>query len=147
MMMTRMALMVAVAAVAAEAATNTPPAVAKPPAPGITVAESKRTSPPASLRQKMAALTLPDMVFRNAPVSEILQWIMDKSAEVDPEKTGVNIIIKDDTDRYMAKRRLTMTLKAPTVDQALKLLASTAGLYVRVDERVIVVERSTNVTK
>ncbi len=146
-MTTRIALIVAVAAVAAEAATNAPPAAAKPPAPGIAAAGSRRASPPASLRQKMAALTLPDMVFRNTPVSEILQWIMENSAEVDPEKTGVNIIIKDDADRYMAKRRLTMTLKAPTVDQALKLLASTAGLYVRVDERVIVVERSTNVTK
>ena len=139
--MKRIAVMVIAAAVAAHGATNAPPGPAKSPTVEIAVAPGP-AKPARSLQQKMTALVLPEMAFRSAPVPEILQWIMDRSAEVDPEKTGVNIIVKDDAQQSIGKHRLTLNLKAPTVDQALKLLATTAGLYIRVDERAVVVERS-----
>ena len=104
--------------------------------------------PPPSARVAVAdpmMLQLPDMEFRQATVSEIVEWIRDRSIEADPGGAGLSVILKDDAKGTMARTRLTLGLKRPTVKRALDLLASTANLYLRRDARVLVIEPSKNV--
>ena len=90
-------------------------------------------------------LQLPDLEFRQATVTEIVDWIRDRSVEADPGGVGLSIVVKDDAKGTMARTRLTLGLKRPTVKRALDLLASTANLYIRRDSRAIVIEPSKNV--
>ena len=90
-------------------------------------------------------LQLPDMEFRQATVTEIVDWIRDRSIEADPGGVGLSVILKDDAKGTLARTRLTLGLKRPTVKRALDLLASTANLYIRRDARALVIEPSKNV--
>ncbi|MCX7817896.1 MAG: hypothetical protein N2652_01590 [Kiritimatiellae bacterium] len=98
--------------------------------------------PPARTPTGAFELELPDMHFRQAPLAEILAWIRDRSREADPEGVGVNLILKDDAAGTLGAMRLTLRLTRPTVRQALELLATTAGLYIRRERNVAVIERS-----
>ncbi|MBM4156208.1 MAG: hypothetical protein FJ221_14455 [Lentisphaerae bacterium] len=132
--MKRCLWMVAVLAVAdtVRAGPTNPPA--RPPPPSARVAAADPMM-----------LQLPDMEFRQATVSEIVEWIRDRSIEADPGGVGLSVILKDDAKGTMARTRLTLGLKRPTVKRALDLLASTANLYLRRDARVLVIEPSKNV--
>jgi len=87
-------------------------------------------------------LELPDMNFRQAQLSVILDWIRDRSREADPAGVGVNLILKDDARGTLGATPLTLRLTRPTVRRALDLLATTAGLYIRRDGNVAIIERS-----
>lgn len=105
-----------------------------------------RTNPPPSPAVRPLAdpfdLELPDMNFRQAPLAEILDWIRDRSREADPAGVGVSLILKDDARGTLAATPLTLRLTRPTVRRALDLLATTAGLYIRRERNVAIIERS-----
>ena len=100
-----------------------------------------------SMAEKLKTLRLPDLEFRNATVSEVVDFIVAKSRETDPEGTGVSIIVKDNAKGTVGSHRLTMSVAKPTVEHALKLLATTAELYVRVEASAVILEPSTNVVR
>ncbi len=108
--------------------------------------EKAGTNPPAHRAVRPVAdpfdLELPDMNFRQAPLSEILDWIRDRSRDADPAGVGVSLILKDDARGTLAATPLTLRLTRPTVRRALDLLATTAGLYIRRERHVAVIERS-----
>ena len=101
----------------------------------------------ATMAQKLKTLRLPDLEFRNATVSEVVDFIVTHSREADPEGTGVSIILKDNARGTVGSHRLTMSVAKPTVEHALKLLATTAELYVRVEASAVILEPSTNVVR
>ncbi len=108
--------------------------------------ETPRTNPPPPRAVRPLTdpfdLELPDMNFRQAPLAEILDWIRDRSREADPSGVGVSLILKDDARGTLAATTLTLRLTRPTVRRALDLLATTAGLYIRRERNVAVIERS-----
>lgn len=97
-----------------------------------------------TMRSKARALQLPTLQYRDVTLRQILTDIQEKSVSVDPEGTGVNLVIRLDDDQ--ADRKLTMTIKTPTIERALTLLAATAALYIRYDPGAIIIQKSRSVT-
>lgn len=98
-----------------------------------------------TMLSKARNITLPTLQYRDVALGEIIQDIQKKCAELDPERTGVNFLIKLD-DKEL-QRTLTMTVNSPTVERALSLLAATAALYIRYEPSAITVEKSERVTE
>lgn len=142
-LMTAVSGALAVSAAAESIPTNTGPAkpAAAVPAPAAPV----RPARPPTLASKVHTIVLPDMNFRNAPLSEIVDFIVDRSREADPEGVGVSIIVKDDARGTLRNRRLTISLRKPTIEEAFRLLSSAAGLTLRIDRSAVVVEVDTDV--
>ena len=110
-------------------------------------AQAARPAAPADLRTKVRTLVLPDLDFRNAPLSAVTDFIVEQSRAADPEGVGVSIILKDDARGTLRSRRLTIGVKKPTIESALRLLSSAAGLLVRIDPGAIVIENDTDVIR
>lgn len=104
-----------------------------------------RPAAPTDLRTKVRTLVLPDLNFRNASLPEVADFIVEQSRAADPEGVGVSIILKDDARGTLRSRRLTIGVKKPTIENALRLLSSAAGLLVRIDPGAIVIENDTDV--
>ena len=92
------------------------------------------------MQAKARAITLPNLEYRDTPLKAILNDIVEKSREADPEKAGVNLAIN--LDDALAGRKLTMAVSKPTVERALKVLGMTAGLAIRYESGVIIVEKA-----
>lgn len=93
---------------------------------------------------KAAAITLPDLAYRDLPLKDILEDIRQKGVAADPEGVGVNLLVK--LDEALAAKRFTLSVKAPTVERALKLLAAVAGLYLQYEPAYIVIAPSERMT-
>ena len=106
-----------------------------------------RPAAPADLRTKVRTLVLPDLNFRNASLPEVTDFIVEQSRAADPEGVGVSIILKDDARGTLRSRRLTIGVKKPTLEYALRILSSAAGLLVRIDRSAIVIENDTDVIR
>lgn len=145
----RWVLMTAVSGtLAASAAAESVPANAVPAKPASAVptpAAPVRPPRPPTLAFKVHTIVLPDMNFRNATLSQIVDFIVDRSREADPEGVGVSIIVKDDARGTLRNRRLTLNLRKPTIEEAFRLLSSAAGLTLRIDRSAVVVEVDTDV--
>ncbi len=100
--------------------------------------------PPISVPSSARGLSiqLPDANFRDTPLREIINWIRMESVAADPAGVGVNLILKDDPDGRLGSTRLTIRMTRPTVQDLLRRLSTTVGLYVRVDAHAIVIERA-----
>ena len=98
-----------------------------------------------TMLSKARNITLPTLQYRDIALGEIIQDIQKKCAELDPEGTGVNFLIK--LDESELQRKLTMTVNTPTIERALNLLAATAALYIRYEPSAIIVEKSERVTE
>ena len=93
---------------------------------------------------KARDITLPALQYREATLRSILDDIQKKSVEADPEKLGVNFVVKlDDTT---LDKKLTMTLNSATIERSLNVLAATVSLYIQYDPGAIVIQKSERIT-
>jgi len=69
-------------------------------------------------------ITLPSVVFRDASLAECIDFIRIKSRDLDPDKKGVNIIVKPGGD---ASARITLSLTNVPVVEALRYCAELAN--------------------
>ena len=95
-------------------------------------------APPETMRSTLKSIVLPDLVFRETPVTEIVEFVSEKSREVDPEGVGVSILLK--LKPGVPVKKLTLTIHHPTVERALELIASAADLNMRIDRSAVVLE-------
>ncbi len=93
--------------------------------------------PDATMWVRARVLVLDRLEFRDQPLAGILDEIVERSREADPSGIGVNVIVRLTPEQ--AGQRLTLNLRDVTVERALRLLATTAGLLIRYDERAIIV--------
>lgn len=92
-----------------------------------------------SMLSKARSITLPNLEYRAATVAAILEDIRSKSVDLDPEGLGINFVITlDDT---LLNKQLTMTLNAPTIERALKLVAATAPIYFQYEPGAVLVKK------
>lgn len=69
-------------------------------------------------------IILPSVEFRDTPLADCLDFFRIKSRELDPDKKGVNIIIKPGGD---ASARITLSLKNVPLSEALRYCAALAN--------------------
>ncbi|MEQ1839851.1 MAG: M56 family metallopeptidase [Verrucomicrobiales bacterium] len=92
------------------------------PAPGTMSAEESRIS----------RIVIPKMEFREADLTNVIEFLQARSMEVDPEKEGVNFRLSLNPKRITAKISLNLT-NVP-LNQAVRYVAELAGLKVRYAE-------------
>ena len=84
---------------------------------------------------KAKALRLAKLEFHEATVTEAVEFLRRKSVELDPEKKGVNIVLKVPPDRGKAKVTLSLA-DVPLLD-ALRYLANLAALVVEPEDSAL----------
>jgi beta-lactamase regulating signal transducer with metallopeptidase domain len=81
-------------------------------------------------------IILPQVLFHEATLDEAITFIRIKSLQLDPEKTGVNILVKPGGD---PKARITMQLKDVPAYEALRYVAEVARSKLTVEGDVFVI--------
>lgn len=81
---------------------------------------------------KMDSIVLPDIELKDTKLREALQIIHRQAiasdlAESDPNKRGVNIVLKLEPEQA-EKRTVTLSLKKPTLGEAVAAIAAQANL-------------------
>ena len=102
----------------------------------VTLAPAAKKPVEATTDSKSAAATsadkivLPSVEFRDATLAEAITFIRIKSRDLDPDKKGVNILLKGDG----GNAKITLSLKNVPVSEALRYCAELAGQKLGTDE-------------
>lgn len=83
-----------------------------------------------------AAIILPTVQFQDATLTEAIEFLRIKSRELDPEKKGLNILVKPGGD---PKAKITMALKDVPAYEALRYVGEIAGHKLKVEGDVFVI--------
>ena len=114
------------------------PATGKPvdtkPASENSVLQAKREPSPAEVQANK--IILPKVQFQEATLAEAVEFLRIKSRELDPEKKGLNILLKPGGD---PKARITLSLKDVPALEALRYCAELAGHQLSADENTLIV--------
>jgi len=94
-----------------------------------------------AITAKMDSIVLPDIEFKDTKLREALeivhrQAIASDLAESDPNKRSVNIVLKLDPEQA-AKQTVTLSLKKPTLGEAIAAIAAQANLKVKPESYAI----------
>ena len=91
------------------------------------------------LSARLTSLILPELVFREASLQEVVDHLIQKSRELDPSGEGVNILLRTDPKESQAKR-LTLSAKKPTsIKRALDLICAAADVSYYQDGNTLIV--------
>ncbi len=77
---------------------------------------------------KAQAIRIPKLEFREASVTEALDYLRRKSVELDPEKKGINIVLKAPPN--LAQIKITLSLTDVPLLEAVRYVANLAALIV-----------------
>ncbi len=91
------------------------------------------------------AIVIPNIEFREAHISDIVQFLREASIACCPEGTNVNLVVQvSDTNTVGrgASRRVTLTMRNISLYDTLKYATEPLGLTIRFDERAIVITES-----
>jgi beta-lactamase regulating signal transducer with metallopeptidase domain len=100
-------------------------------------APSSVSSPSNSIMAKAQSIILPEFEFRNATIRECLDFLKRKSGELDPEKKGINIVLKETQDT--SKTRISVGLRNVRFIEALRYVITLGNLQFRWDQEAITV--------
>jgi hypothetical protein len=103
---------------------------------GSLSAEKVAIKPNTKPKPTAGDIILPKVQFREATLAEAVEFLRIKSRELDPEKRGLNILVKPGGDP-MAK--ITMQLKDVPAYEALRYVAEISGCKLTVDGDVFVI--------
>lgn len=87
---------------------------------------------------------LPKVLFQDATLTEAVEFLRIKSRELDPEKKGLNILVKPGGD---TKAKITMQLKDVPIYEALRYVAEISGCNLTVEGDVFVITSVRNERK
>ena len=92
--------------------------------------------PPPSATQKAAeAIVIPEMDFKEANVTQLVEFLNAQGHAHDPAKNGVNIVLKG-----QSPAKLTLRLKNVSLWSALQYVSALAGLELKADAKGIVLK-------
>ena len=91
--------------------------------------------PAGAALKKAGAIIFPKIDFRDATLSESVEYLRLKSKDLDPDKKGVNLIVKAAAAGEEA--RITLTLANVPLSEALRYVAALAGYEIVADENAI----------
>jgi len=104
----------------------------------ITTSQGTISTVQARVQTKPAAgaIILPTVQFQDATLTEAVEFLRIKSRELDPEKKGLNILVKPGGD---PKAAITMQFSNVPASEALRYVAELAGCKLTVDGDVFVI--------
>lgn len=106
----------------------------------ITVSQGNVSGYGASeLKRKADSIIIPSLEFRGATLSEGFQFLRRKSVELDPEKKGINFVLKFSPEDPVLKTPLTLSLKDIPLTEAIKYITNLANVRWRVEEYAIAI--------
>ncbi|MEI9898235.1 MAG: LptA/OstA family protein [Chthoniobacter sp.] len=124
-----------------------------PPIPGLTPVQSPANAsslaPSASAAlNKARTIVIPKVELREATLVEALDFLRTKATELDPDKSGVNIILPPGVDSVPigsagarpADARITISLTNVPLDEALRYVTELAGLELRAEPHALVLQ-------
>ena len=101
---------------------------------------------PLAIEEKANAIIIPKLVLKEASLQESVDFLVEKSRELDPEKKGITITLPKDLSTldvgsgpFPSKARLTVSLTNIPVFEALKYITSLAGVVFKVTESALVI--------
>jgi general secretion pathway protein D len=108
--------------------------LAGPPA-HITTAQQKREA----ITQRMKALRLSRVEFKEASVEEALEFLRMKARDADPQKQGINIMLKLPEEEKAALPKISLSLADVPLSEALRYVAQLGNLMIQVEAHAAVV--------
>ncbi len=100
-----------------------------------------RNSPSNQAATLAESLTVPQVVLDETPLPQVLQFLQQKSLDLDPDKKGLNLILNAPGDPSPDTIKITLTLRNVPLSEALRYVAELAGLKLRFDEDAAVLVR------
>ena len=91
---------------------------------------------PATL-ERAKRIVIPRLTFKEATVPEALDFLTMKARDLDPEKKGVNLVLKPGPETGTIK--ITIDLRDIPFTEALKYITSLANLKFRYEEEAVVI--------
>ncbi len=119
------------------AAPGTVPGVASGPKTTLLVTNSEKTK----TAELAARLVLPRAEFKEAGLPKVIQFLQQKSIDLDPEKKGLNFILKVPGQPTPDAIRITLSLREVPFSEVLRYVAELGGLKLRFDENTVVLSR------
>ena len=94
----------------------------------------------ASAREKLAQIVIPQVMFSEATLDEVVQFLTLKSREFDtvesnPQRKGINITLGNEPG--LANKRISLTLTQVPLGEVLRSVASLAGVPWHADDFVV----------
>ena len=87
--------------------------------------------------EKAKTIIIPHLALKDAKLSEVVEFLTKKSKQLDPEKTGVTLVL--DRSQELGATRITLDLKNVPLGVALKYITDLAGTGLREEENTIVI--------
>lgn len=97
--------------------------------------------PAGTSRELASRLVLPRVEFKEAPLNKILQFLQQKSLELDPAKKGLNLILDAPGDPSPEAIRISLNLSEVLLSETLRYVAELANLKLRYEDDAIVLFR------
>ncbi len=94
--------------------------------------------PKSAALKKAGAIIIPKLELRDATLSETVEFLRAKAKELDPEKRGVNLVLKPAADGKDPK--ITLSLANIPIVEALRYVAALSGFELVADEHVITIQ-------
>ena len=88
----------------------------------------------AALTNKLDAIVIPKVDIEDGTISEVVEFLRLRGKELDPDKSGVNLVLMDKENKSTVTLRL---LENVTLHTVLKLVAGQAGLAIDIGEEVV----------
>jgi general secretion pathway protein D len=91
------------------------------------------------INQKLRSIIIPSLEFRDASIEDAVAFLNAKSKELDPEKQGINFILRPDVPE--TAKTFTLSLRNVPMEQALRYISQLAGVKYKVEEFAVLVVR------
>lgn len=91
--------------------------------------------PPLLTRAK--SLRLPNVIFQQATLPEAVDYLQAKSRELDPDKQGINILVKEDAGKTA---KLTLDLRDVPLHEALRYVTELSNTHVTYSADAVVID-------
>ena len=101
----------------------------------------------ADLRAKLKSIVIPKLEFEAATISQAVAFLRKRSQELDPDGTGVNIILQlapagaaaDKARAATPERTITLSLERMPLGEVLRYVCLQANLQYHVDREAVVI--------
>jgi len=102
-------------------------------------AETPGKQATAAISRKLDAIIFPKIDFRDSNVSDVVEYLMVKSKEFDPEHQGVNIVFSGEA-RDWGKTPITLTLTQVPLIEVIRYVTNLANMKFKIEaSRVVIV--------
>jgi general secretion pathway protein D len=91
------------------------------------------------INQKLRSIIIPSLEFKDASIEDAVAFLNAKSKELDPEKQGINFILRPDVSE--SAKTFTLNLTNVPLEHALRYITHLAGVKYKVEEFAILIVR------